>query len=302
MKARAPGKLVLSGAYSVLEGAPAIVTAVDRYASADTSAAATRVTPEVAAALGARANEAAPAFDADELRQGEHKLGLGSSAAILLASLAALELAESPGLGDQELAERLFPRALEAHHQAQGGGSGVDVAASAYGGTLRFVRSDGLPQVQPLELPAELVVEAWWSGQPASTSELLAKVAHLKQLLPDVHRGLIEAQAAAAEQAAVALQLANLTDFFTAIHLQLSVLSALGTLSRASIVTREAERLAKQAAAEGGAALPAGAGGGDVLLFYGTKPSTRRFRRMAVECRHHLLELRVGARGVHGVG
>jgi len=30
----APGKLVLTGAYAVLEGAPAIVVAVDRYAVA----------------------------------------------------------------------------------------------------------------------------------------------------------------------------------------------------------------------------------------------------------------------------
>ena len=35
MRARAPGKLVLSGAYAVLEGAPALVAAVDRYAVAD---------------------------------------------------------------------------------------------------------------------------------------------------------------------------------------------------------------------------------------------------------------------------
>ncbi len=35
MRARAPGKVVLSGAYSVLRGAPAIVTAVDRYVEAD---------------------------------------------------------------------------------------------------------------------------------------------------------------------------------------------------------------------------------------------------------------------------
>ena len=33
--ARAPGKVVLSGAYAVLEGAPALVAAVDRYVVAD---------------------------------------------------------------------------------------------------------------------------------------------------------------------------------------------------------------------------------------------------------------------------
>ena len=41
MRARAPGKLVLSGAYAVLEGAPALVAAVDRYALADSERSAT---------------------------------------------------------------------------------------------------------------------------------------------------------------------------------------------------------------------------------------------------------------------
>ena len=52
MKARAPGKLVLSGAYAVLEGAPAIVAAVDRYAMADTEQAAAFVGAELQAAIG----------------------------------------------------------------------------------------------------------------------------------------------------------------------------------------------------------------------------------------------------------
>ena len=62
MRARAPGKLVLSGAYAVLYGAPAIVTAVSRYAIADTGRAAEFVTPEVRAAIGDRC---APWFDAN---------------------------------------------------------------------------------------------------------------------------------------------------------------------------------------------------------------------------------------------
>jgi phosphomevalonate kinase len=51
MIARAPGKLVLSGAYAVLEGAPALVAAIDRYAVADASRPTLRVTPEVREAL-----------------------------------------------------------------------------------------------------------------------------------------------------------------------------------------------------------------------------------------------------------
>ena len=51
MKARAPGKLVMSGAYAVLEGAPALATAVDRYAVADTERAPDRYSREVLAVL-----------------------------------------------------------------------------------------------------------------------------------------------------------------------------------------------------------------------------------------------------------
>ena len=84
MIARAPGKVVLSGAYAVLEGAPAIVAAVDRYVVADASREATRVTPEVEHALARRGAAAAPWFDASALRDETlgKKLGLGSSAAI----------------------------------------------------------------------------------------------------------------------------------------------------------------------------------------------------------------------------
>ena len=89
MRARAPGKVVISGAYAVLEGAPAIVASVDRYALADTALSSNFVTEEVREALG---DGPAPWIDASALREGGRKLGLGSSAAILVASLAALEL------------------------------------------------------------------------------------------------------------------------------------------------------------------------------------------------------------------
>jgi phosphomevalonate kinase len=79
MRAAAPGKLVVTGAYAVLEGAPAIVFAVDRLAIADTATTTDRPTAEVRAALGDRP---APSFDASALENQGTKLGLGSSAAV----------------------------------------------------------------------------------------------------------------------------------------------------------------------------------------------------------------------------
>ena len=152
MKARAPGKLVLSGAYAVLEGATAIVAAVDRHALADGGRPADFVTAEVGQAVARGHLAAAPWFDASALREpladgGSRKLGLGSSAAILVASLAT-QCREEP------LGQAIFGPALRCHRAAQAGGSGIDVAAACFGGVLACtMMPDESLQVAPIELP-----------------------------------------------------------------------------------------------------------------------------------------------------
>ena len=61
-----------------------IVVATSRGAYADSSRAASFVTPEVKAALG---DSAAPHVDASSMFVGDRKLGLGASAAILVAEI-----------------------------------------------------------------------------------------------------------------------------------------------------------------------------------------------------------------------
>lgn len=295
MRARAPGKLVLSGAYAVLEGAPALVTAVDRFVVADASRAPERVTPEVREALG---DERAPWFDASALREGDEKLGLGSSAAILVASLAARELARG-ARSDDELADAVLRPALAAHARAQGGGSGVDVAAAAYGGTLAYRVTPHEPTVTRVSLPAAVVVETWWSGRAAATRDFVGRVRALREREPADYATLIEAQSAAALRAERAVLKGDAAGFVAALHAQRAALAALGRVAGAPIVTPEAERLASRAAPA--AVLPAGAGGGDVLLHVGFEPSPPEFRELAATLGHRLLPLALGARGVHAV-
>jgi phosphomevalonate kinase len=294
VRARAPGKLVLSGAYAVLEGAPALVAAVDRWVTADAGRAAERVTPEVEAALG---EEPAPWFDAGGLREGELKLGLGSSAAILVASLGARLLAERGPLADDELVELLFARALAAHARAQGGGSGVDVAAAAYGGVLSYRRTPHEPTVTRVTLPPAIVVETWWSGKPATTSDFVRRVHELRAREADSFAALLGVQGDAARRAERAVLAGDAAGFVSALHAQRAALSALGRAAGAEIVTAEAQRLA--AAASPAAVLPAGAGGGDILLHVGFEPSSADFRALAASLEHRLLPLALGARGVH---
>jgi phosphomevalonate kinase len=265
MRARAPGKVVLSGAYAVLEGAPAIVAAVDRYVLADAAREASFVTPEQRAALGDE--RPAPWFDASALRAGQRKLGLGSSAAILVASLGALALVTEPQLTPKQLATRVFLPALRAHRAAQGGGSGIDVAASAYGGVLIARREGEGLRLSPARLPAGLRVLVLSAQQPASTPELIARVGDLGAQAPALYTQLMARQAQASERAARAVRLGDADSFLHALRQQGDALAALGEAAGAPIVTEEVAALMSQAARVGAAALPAGAGGGDVALW-----------------------------------
>ena len=294
--ARAPGKLVLSGAYAVLSGAPALVVAVNRYVTADSGKPATFLTPEVKAAIGERP---APWFDAENLRENGQKLGLGSSASILVAALAALELDAEPGLDDAALCARVYQRALVAHRAAQGGGSGVDVAASAHGGVLAARRVGDALELTKTALPGGLHFEVWACSVSVSTAVFLARVADFAARDPAAHRARIEAQAEAARAALSAAERDRAADFVSAIDRQVTTLSALGEAAQIGIVTPELTELALVARAQGAAFLPAGAGGGDVAYYVGLAPPVAGFGERAGALGLSRVALRLGARGVH---
>jgi phosphomevalonate kinase len=294
LKARAPGKVVLSGAYAVLEGAPAIVSAVDRYVVCDSSLPAERVTPEVAAALP---EGPAPAFDASALREGGQKLGLGSSAAIVVASLAAVSGA---GCSDDAALRRAIEEpALRAHRQAQGGGSGIDVIASTRGGTLVATRwAPDVLEVAPVTLPRGLCVEAWASGVSASTPELLRAVGRFRTENASRYAEIMTALGAAAQRAVDAVAADNGPALVLELTLQRELLGQLGSASQVPIVTPMVKSLAEWAKARGAAVLPSGAGGGDIVLWVSMQPSPPAFAAQAASLGHRRVQLQLHAPGV----
>jgi phosphomevalonate kinase len=185
VRAFAPGKLLLTGGYAVLEGAPAIVCAVDRYAVASSPGGASgrsqkAVSPEIAAALGGVAEP--PDVDVSSLFSKAQKLGLGSSAAALVAALGHVAAARGENLVEAPVRRAIFDRARAAHGSVQSGGSGVDVAASVYGGVLSYkLNAVRAPSVVAVELPVGLHVDAYWSGYSVRTSDMRARVDRLKQ-------------------------------------------------------------------------------------------------------------------------
>ena len=207
--ASAPGKIVLCGEYAVLAGAPAIVTAVDRRARVvveitganehvliapglvnetlrfrrDTggnyrwSGDRYRLVEEVLDACGGiPAKSLSMHLNTQAFRDPESgtKLGLGSSAALATALVAALDALFHAGLDVQKIA-------AGAHRNYQSGsGSGADIAASFTGGTIRFQRSDtpqnGRPRVQAIRWPAGLEYRVLWSGRASDTAAKLRKL------------------------------------------------------------------------------------------------------------------------------
>jgi len=287
----APGKVVISGAYSVLHGAPALVAAVDRYASATTARAAEFVTEEWRAALP---GVAAPWFDAAELRHKGRKLGLGSSSAILVACLAA-----HFDRCDREFVDReLFPRALQAHRQAQSGGSGIDVAAACYGGCLCARRAGDRLLLEPVTLP-ELVVEVWASQASASTSEFLARVRLLERDYSHRHQALMVDLGQAAEAARAATIRARPEELLAALGRQFRGFRALGQAAGIPIVTPEVDALNRLAAEQGSVVLPSGAGGGDVALYLGPTPPGPALLDALEQSTHQRLPVSLNGRGVH---
>ena len=296
MKVRAPGKLLLSGAYAVLEGAPAIVVAVDRYAIADDAREATTPSHEVRAAFGARA---APHVDASALHdEAGHKLGLGSSAAVLVASLATRAAREGALLDDAATRRRLFDEACAAHAMAQGGGSGVDVAASVHGGALRFQRGPGGARMDAVELPRGLVMSVSWSGKSARTSELRARVDALRARDAARYAACFAALTRAAIASSDAVATHDLAALLSAARVGAAALAALGSAADAPIVPPAFAELAAVAELHGAVFFPSGAGGGDVGVHLGAAPPSAPFLACADKLGMHPLAIAIDRGGV----
>jgi phosphomevalonate kinase len=203
LTASAPGKVILSGEYAVLDGAPAICIAVDRRARVTLSEIAGDtfvVTAPGFSDTAARfqlsdgdiqwgdANEALRVVDsvwraADMERiavqaieldtvvftdsSSGSKIGIGSSAALVVALCAALK-------NSIDVAT-IQSIALRAHTDLQGGvGSGADIACSLYGGLIEY-RKEG-SSVARLKWPRNLSWRLIWTGTSTSTKDKLAQL------------------------------------------------------------------------------------------------------------------------------
>lgn len=251
----APGKLVLLGEYAVLDGAPAIVAAVNRGVRCDVSEAdaTTWSTPGddrfVAAALAAaHAPPGHYAFADHDPPATQTKPGLGGSAAAVVAAIWAAEVRR----GGSPDPDRLHALARRVHHQVQGSGSGIDIAASTYGGVLRF--QDGTASALDVGLDPVVV----WSGRSAKTGP---RVQRYRSLAEPARRRFVTAMTEAVAGFAA--------DPVAATRAGWRALCAMASAADLPYRTPTLDRIVELAETYGGAGKPSGAGGGDcaVALF-----------------------------------
>ncbi|TAN06960.1 MAG: hypothetical protein EPN38_06590 [Rhodanobacteraceae bacterium] len=300
----APGKLVLLGEYAVLDGAPALVLAVNRRANATltpipgdcfeiispTLGMAARLRPGDGAAH--RRGPAPPAelawiatllahfgpartlpacrveLDSDAFYV-DHagarvKLGLGSSAALAVALLGALRALAQ--LPPPALAE-----AIAMHRAIQGGrGSGIDIAASLAGGLTRFqLDAAGAAHATPASLPRGLHMCCVYSGRPASTRAMLAEVAAWRTHAPGAYTRHIRELATISSRGVDAVATGDAAAFLSSLSAYAQTLARFGHACGVDIASREHQTIGAIATDCGCVYKSCGAGGGDVGITFG---------------------------------
>ncbi len=303
-----PGKLFLLGEYAVLAGGPALLTTVDRkihihpradgdgYRVLGPSFSNPLHLPELVAQVLRKEQDLNVEIDnlTVDLREfytsTGTKLGIGSSAASTVALVASL----APELSRQQR----FELAFTAHRALQSGrGSGADIAASAFGGTLGYtllqksslfddlidfsIPTDALQTKEALQtsaasietglfLPSNLQLHAVWTGAPAHSLSFIAGVKEALSTRREAIRDLFGSIAQNSRSGITALHNDDASTFIETIRQGDQLMEQLGTLCDLPIITDIHRELRALAESAGLTAKPSGAGGGDFSLIAGS--------------------------------
>ena len=202
----APGSLMLCGEHAVLYGYKAIACAVDKFMTVKLTPRKDR-TFTIKSSLGKyRSTVDAPepdntfqfiiaavelfkpdkGFDLVIESQFSHKVGLGSSAAVTVATCTALTIFK----GHKFSHNKVFNQSLQCVLSVQGRGSGSDLAASVYGGIVSLkIRSDERRKVLPLECPLP-PIDLVYCGYKMRTHEVIKVVKGKSAEFPELYQNL----------------------------------------------------------------------------------------------------------------
>lgn len=326
----APGKLYIAGEYAVVEpGHPAIIVAIDQFVSVTIDIArrigsiqsaqysdlpirwtrrngelvldirenpfhyilaAIRLTEKYATEQG----KALTFYDlkvTSELDSSNgRKYGLGSSGAVTVATVKALNL-----LYDLQLTQMdIFKLSALAHLAVQGNGSCGDIAASCYGGWIAFSTFDhdwvrkrekaysmtdllaaewpGL-SIKELHAPKDLRLLIGWTGSPASTSDLVDQVHQSKEQQETRYQQFLAASKTCVDTMITGFETGNVALIQKMIRQNRQLLNELTSITGVVIETPALKGLCDLAERYHAAAKSSGAGGGDCGIVISSQKS-----------------------------
>ena len=316
----APGKLFIAGEYAVVEpGYPAVLIAVDRFVTVTLEAttgrgrlisdqfghlpvvwrrdggrlvidrdqrpfdyvlSAIRVVESYAEASGVQLSFYDLAIRSELDDRSGRKFGLGSSAAVTVATVSALDRFYGLGLDEMSRLKLALLATIGVNPLASGG----DVAASLFGGWIAFSSPDrdwvvrrasessvvslvgeewpglSVRRLRPLT-GARLVVG--WTGEPASTAQLVDGIQRRKQREDSHYGAFLEDSRSCVDALVAAFDADDLAAAQRQLHRARRLLVRLGVSVGISIETPDLTLLCDSAEFVGAAAKSSGAGGGD---------------------------------------
>jgi len=286
-KASAPAKVILLGEHFVVHGAPALALAIDKRATATADF---RADSKIF--IKSRAMKASGYFEGDRFhveegaeeskkrlepihavaksllgRSGKHlgvnieidssipvAAGLGSSAAVAVASTTALDYLLEIGLSRDEV----FETAFNAEKIVHGTPSGIDPAIAIYGGVIQYAKGG---RIEPLDVKIDLPLVVGDTRKERSTGEMVARVNDLRRRYPSIVGSMIEACGKIVTRSIEALRSGDLKTLGEMMDMDHALLYAVG------VSCEPLERLVHAARRAGalGAKLT-GAGGGGCMI------------------------------------
>lgn len=182
------------------------------------------------------------------------KFGLGSSSSVIVCAIKSLSDLFDVGLDSREIFDLSYRTILD----IQGKGSGFDVAAAVYGGTLYFVSGGKI--IEPIAIET-LPLIVGYSGVKADTVTLIEQVAQKAKIYPRIINGVYDQIAAIVENGKIALKNENWDALGDLMNFNQGYLESLG------VGTKKLSDMV-WAAIDAGArgAKISGAGGGDCIV------------------------------------
>ncbi len=238
------------------------------------------------------------------LRKGAVKLGLGSSAALTVALLAALfAYYDDNGLMNQKQME-LFQTALPAHRTGQNNvGSGTDVAACVFGGFLQYKLTpqnhQNPAEILPVEPLSDLLYLPIWTGKASSTSDLVNRFYAFKRKNGNGFRKLFGELSELSITGCKEFAEKNSSGFLETIRSYYKKMIEIGNCINTPVVSPEHRKIADLVYDFGAVYKPSGAGGGDlgIAIVRGADELTN-LASLIRKSGFEIVHLKMGAQGI----